>query len=254
MPRITSIALAVPASALVLVVLGVVSGVPLSDLWWVSVLAGVVLLVAVVMGSANPSLQLFGPAILRGAGLRAEVALTFDDGPDPASTEALLDALQAVGATATFFVLVERAKAYPELLQRIADAHEIGLHGLRHDPWLTLRSPSAGAAELREAMNHLDAVTGSRPRWYRPPFGATSPRMMAAVELAGLEMVWCSVRTRDGVSIGAEALVAKAGKAVAGDIVLLHEGERRCREVLPQILDDLARRGLKAVSVQELLA
>jgi peptidoglycan/xylan/chitin deacetylase (PgdA/CDA1 family) len=214
----------------------------------------VALVSAVVAGSADPSLQLFGPAILRGAGSRPEVALTFDDGPDPASTEALLDALDTAGASATFFVLVDRAQAHPELLRRIATTHEIGLHGLHHDPWLTLRPPSAGAAELREAMGHLEALTGKRPRWYRPPFGATSPRMMASVAQAGLQMVWCSVRTRDGVAIAPDKLVARASKAVAGDIVLLHEGLRPCRDVLPQILDDLARRGLKAVSVQELLA
>lgn len=253
MSRIALIAIAVPVAAAGSAAVAVAGGAS-GAVTWIGVLALVGLLGAVVAGSANPSLQLFGPAILRGPGDRQEVALTFDDGPDPASTEALLAALDSAGATATFFVLVDRAEAHPELFARIAARHEVALHGLHHDPWLTIRPPSAGADELRAAATRLEALTGTRPRWYRPPFGATSPRLVQAVDQAGLELVWCSIRTLDGVALAADKLRERVARARAGDIVLLHEGERPCRDVLPQILDDLSGRGLRAVTLQELLA
>ncbi|MCO4747462.1 MAG: polysaccharide deacetylase family protein [Proteobacteria bacterium] len=219
----------------------------------VCIAAVLVMLVAVIAGSANPALQLFGPAVLRGPSGRG-VALTFDDGPDKASTMPLLEALDAAGARATFFVLVEQVEAHPELAKALAKTQEIGLHGLSHHPWLTVYDPERGAAELRDAMARLEAVTGIRPRWYRPPFGAVSPRLCQAVERAGLTMVWCSVRTGDGGRMNAATLRERCAKAKDGDIVLMHDGERAAKTALPDILADLRARALAPVSVGELLA
>lgn len=214
----------------------------------------VALLAVVAWGSADPGLRLFGPAITAADTGRSEVALTFDDGPHPESTPALLDALGRAGARATFFVLVDAAERHPELLRALAASHEIGLHGLAHTPWLTLRSPAAGAAELREACARLEAITGAPVRWYRPPFGAISPRMTASVARAGLTLVWCSVRTRDGGRLSEEAVRTRCASAGPGDVVLLHEGRDATTRALPGILEDLGRRGLTAVTVGELCA
>jgi len=212
------------------------------------------LLAVLGLGSARPGWQLYGPAIVRGDGDRPEVALTFDDGPDPASTRALLDALDAAGARATFFVLADRVEAHPGLAKAIAEAHEVGLHGASHHPWLTLRRPERGARELRDAAERVARVTGSRPTAFRPPFGVTSPRLAEAARRAGLQVVWCSVRTGDGVALPPETLRARCRAASAGDIVLLHEGPRAARTALPDILADLAGRGLRPVGLSELLS
>lgn len=209
------------------------------------------LLGGVVVASARPELELFGPCVKR-ARHPGRAALTLDDGPHPVSTPALLDALAKAGAHATFFVLADRVEKWPHLLRAMVDGgHEIALHGLAHDPWLTMRSPAAGAAELRRAMDVLVAHGAPRPRWYRPPFGATSPRVYAAVEQAGLTMAWCSVRTLDGVPIRAETLRARCRMVVGTDIVLLHEGEGPTSALLPEILDEWASRGIRAASLAE---
>ncbi|MBX2800186.1 MAG: polysaccharide deacetylase family protein [Myxococcales bacterium] len=216
-------------------------------------LGGVTLVTTLVAASAWPQTQLFGPAPLRGSA--AGVALTFDDGPDPESTPQLLQALEEAGATATFFVLADRVEAHPELARAIAEKHEVALHGASHHPWLTVFSPKRGAAELREAWERVARVTGVEPSsWFRPPFGATSPRLFASAEGAGLQVVWCSVRTGDGGPIGPDTLRRRCQRAQAGDIVLLHEGPRAAREALPQVLADLEARGLPAVTVSEMLA
>jgi peptidoglycan/xylan/chitin deacetylase (PgdA/CDA1 family) len=206
----------------------------------------------VAWGSADPSLQMFGPAVLRAQSGREEVALTFDDGPDPESTPALLEALDAAGARATFYLLVDRAEAHPELARAIAERHEVGLHGLSHHPWLTLKSVAAGTAELQEARARLEAIIGRPVTTFRPPFGAVSPRLTASVANAGMELVWCSVRTRDGGALPEDAVVERCSAAKAGDIVLLHEARPPTTRALPRILEALQGRGLQPVTVEAL--
>jgi peptidoglycan/xylan/chitin deacetylase (PgdA/CDA1 family) len=213
-----------------------------------------VLVAAVGIGSMQPGLGFFGDAIVRASSGKPRVSLTFDDGPDPESTVRIASALDEVGARATFFVLVDRAEQHPDLLRRLAEHHEIGLHGLHHDASLTWRDPEAGAAELRDAARRLEVLVGRPMKWYRPPFGAVSPRLVEAVRRAGLTMVWCSVRTRDGLVASADDVLGRCRAAVAGDIVLLHEGQRPARDVLPRILAELSARGLSSVTVGELLS
>lgn len=212
------------------------------------------LLGGVAWGSADPGLRVFGPAITSARTGRPEVALTFDDGPDPASTPMLLEALERAGARATFFLLVDAAERHPELTRAIATSHEVGLHGLTHHPWLTVRPPDTGARELAEASRRLQGITGAPIRWFRPPFGAVSPRLMEAVRRAGLEHVWCSVRTRDGGRLEPADVRARCGRARAGDIVLLHDGRPPTAHALPDVLGDLRARGLAAVTVGDLCA
>ena len=219
---------------------------------WAPVVAGLSLGTMVVLASAQPGWAVFGPAISRGASGRT-IALTFDDGPDPRSTLALLDALNRAGARATFFVLVDRAEQHPELLRAIAAGHEVALHGPAHHPWLTVWRPARGAEELTVARQRLTELCGQEVRWYRPPFGGTSPRLAEALRLVGLQTVWCSVRTMDGGLRGERRLLAACRKARGGDIVLMHEGPGPAVAVLPAVLDELAARGLRSVTVAELL-
>ena len=218
------------------------------------VVGGGVILGSVAWGVADPSTQLLGPAVLRGTPGKHQVALTFDDGPHPHSTEPMLAALTDAGAGATFFLLADHAAAHPSLARAIGDAQEVALHGQSHDPWLTMRSPTKGAEELRRAADQLGELCGQQPRYYRPPFGVVSPRVFESCQRAGLELIWCSVRTRDGVRIEPSVLRSRVQNAQDGDIVLLHEGDRPAATLLPHILSDLSQRGLHSVTVGALLS
>ncbi|MFF4124614.1 polysaccharide deacetylase family protein [Microbispora rosea] len=126
---------------------------------------------------------------LAGEGDPGHVALTFDDGPDPRSTPLFLDELDRHGCRATFFLLGEMLDRHPEVGRSIARAgHEVAVHGWRHDNALLTR-PGRVAAEMGRAARLVAAVTGTRPTWYRPPYGVLSAEALLAARWHGLRPV-----------------------------------------------------------------
>lgn len=199
---------------------------------------------AVALASSRPDLGWFGDAVCRGLH-PGRLALTIDDGPDPASTAQMLEALAAAKAHATFFLLLDRAQRHPELVQAIvAGGHEVALHGPAHDARFTILSPSKGAQQLRFAADALSALAGAPVRWFRPPFGAVSPRVYASAKAAGLPIAWCSVRTGDGGFSSPGTILRRCKNAVGTDIVLMHDGAGHARALLPEILADWDARGI----------
>jgi peptidoglycan-N-acetylglucosamine deacetylase len=186
--------------------------------------------------------------------------LTFDDGPDPAWTPRVLDILAAAGAHATFFVVGMHARANPGLLKRMAaQGHEIGNHtGTHRHPW-TL--PSAAARrEVRDGADAIADITGVQPLFYRPPHGRLRRCMTEEAEGNGQAIVLWSLSAVDWGPLGsAPGILRRLRNAVAGDIVLMHDGSPgpnrpdHMTAVLPAFLDAMARRRLAAGSLQQAL-
>lgn len=197
------------------------------------------------------------------------VGLTFDDGPDPASTLPLLRVLARHDARATFFLLADRAADHPDLVRAILEAgHEVGLHGRDHlRP--TRLAPIDLAAWLTEGRSTLESLVGLPVRWFRPPFGAQSLRTFRAARRVGLDVVVWQTDSGDWRP-GSPAEVASRGLARLrrGGILLLHErlddvtrpaafgpGQPGWHAaVAQQILTGLDRQGWQADSVGGLLA
>ena len=231
---------------------------PLVWLAWPVPLAYLVLL---YLGVTLPRFALFAPMFCRGPRSRPEVALTFDDGPDTDPTRKVLAALARAQARATFFVLGSKARQAPEVVAEIAAAgHEIGIHGDTHDRWLSVRHPDAIAASLERALATVESASSRRPHLFRPPLGHTSPRTAVAARRLGLALVGWSVRSRDGLaSTTAEDATRRVRAGLApGAVILMHDAsERSDREpvaaaALPAILDEIARRGLRCVTISQL--
>ncbi len=140
-----------------------------------------------------PASQIFGEALIapRRAG---ELALTFDDGPNPAWTPRLLDILATHNVRATFFLVGRFAQAEPELVRRIAAAgHLIGNHSWSH-PNLALTAPSRIYQELRRTSDTLTQITSQPVRHFRPPFGARRPYVLDAARLMGMiPVMWNAI-------------------------------------------------------------
>jgi len=177
-----------------------------------------------------PSAQLFGPTVRR-TGDASSMALTFDDGPNPAITPGLLDLLDRYRAKATFFVVGKHVRTFPALAKEIAGrGHAIGNHTETH-PNLIFCSPGKIAGELDRCNEAIAAATGKKPRWMRPPYGYRGPQLHSVVRRhGGAGVVMWSVTARDWNIQPAEELIQRLRRAQGGDIVLLHDGDHRVPE------------------------
>ncbi len=210
-----------------------------------------------------PTLQVFGPALLRGPAGDGKVALTFDDGPSAPHTEQILDILRERGVTATFFLCGRNVERHPEIARRIlAEGHTIGNHTYSH-PFPYFRRRSFIAAEVDRAQDVTERVTGQQPRIFRPPFGARWLGMYPVLRERGLPLVNWSDTGYDWVE-GADIVGETLKHLRPGSIILLHDGKRICPphqvdqsrtvSALPAIIDGARQAGLTFVSVMDFLA
>ncbi|MEO8323047.1 MAG: polysaccharide deacetylase family protein [Actinomycetota bacterium] len=180
-------------------------------------------------------------------------ALTFDDGPDEHNTEAILDVLARHSATATFFVLAQRAAQLPEILDAIrAGGHEIALHGDDHSI-LASCSARAKIRKIQKGKRRLEELLDEPIRFYRPPYGWQDVRgFLAARMVARLDVVGWSASGSDWVDITpAEVADRVSADLVPGAIILLHERY----EPLPWRSDDVPPTALdRAQVVEEVIA
>ncbi|MFL6584398.1 MAG: polysaccharide deacetylase family protein [Chthoniobacterales bacterium] len=200
----------------------------------------------------------------QGAGDPHQVALTFDDGPDPQWTPQVLDILKAAGVKAAFFVVGTNAEQYPGLVRRIADeGHEIGNHTYYH-PNLALCWPEHVRLELNATQLVIETITGRSTTLFRPPYAAdTSPSKiteLAALNIAqelGYLLVLENIDPQDWARPGADVIVQRVKQQRRdGSIILLHDaGGDRSDTVaaLPRILDYLRNRGDSIVPLSTLL-
>jgi peptidoglycan-N-acetylglucosamine deacetylase len=164
------------------------------------------------------------PAIER---VPSGVAITFDDGPDPDGTPPILDALDAAGVKATFFLVGEQLMRHHAVARETAArGHELALHGYEHVEHDSLR-PQAARDDLARGLGAFEAATGRKPRFFRPPYGRFSEASYDACRHLGMEPVYWSGWGMDWEPIPAERISDLATRDLAdGSIVLLHDSAR----------------------------
>ncbi|MGW5052804.1 polysaccharide deacetylase family protein [Actinokineospora sp. NPDC004072] len=174
------------------------------------------------------------------------VALTFDDGPNPATTLRLLAALDAAGVRATFFTVGRNIDANPQLQRITADAGMwIGNHSYTH-PDLTALPRQEAFAELVKTQVATIRAIRQRPTLFRPPYGATDDGVRAVARRLGMTEVLWTVDSRDWAGVPVEEIRSRAAALGPGGIILLHDGIQNTIDAVPLIVSDLAERGLCA--------
>ncbi len=199
------------------------------------------------------------PMVIRRHGInggRQVVALTFDDGPWPGQTDAILRVLAAEDVRATFFMVGSQVRRHPDITRRVRDAgHAIGNHTQAHSR-LDVASASAVRNEVTQAQQAIQEVAGVEPRWFRPPGGRTSALVNKEVARFDMRTAMWTVDPQDWRKPPASRIVADVLAGVRpGAVVLLHDGggERATTiEALGPLIRELKKRGYTFVTLDEL--
>ncbi|MGO4108761.1 polysaccharide deacetylase family protein [Paenibacillus sp. YAF4_2] len=201
-----------------------------------------------------------GEIIWEVPGESKKIALTFDDGPYPETTELILDLLKEYHAKATFFVVGTRVESFPETVKReIAEGHEVANHTFNHVYFLQKKNTETMQSEIVRTEQALEQLTGKKPLLFRPPGGFYNERMIAIAKKYGYTTVLWSWHqdTNDWRAPGVHKIVNKVlNNARNGDIILLHDYVPRSMqtvEALKLILPELQKRGFEMVTVSDLI-
>jgi peptidoglycan/xylan/chitin deacetylase (PgdA/CDA1 family) len=198
---------------------------------------------------------------LAGIGAADHVALTFDDGPDPASTPAFLDELDRLGVRATFFLLGSQVRRAGGLTAELAcRGHELAVHGYRHvnhlgRPWWW------AVDDVRRARDLIEGAGGVEVRWFRPPYGALASSSLVAARQAGLRTVLWTTWGRDwrpGIDAGEVVAVVRSNMYPSAT-VLLHDSDvtsapgswKRSLAALPTLVEEWRAAGLRVGTLAE---
>jgi peptidoglycan/xylan/chitin deacetylase (PgdA/CDA1 family) len=198
---------------------------------------------------------------LAGLGVAGQIGLTFDDGPDPVATEKFVAVLAERRVQATFFVLGRMLAATPSLARELTDAgHEIAVHGWEHRN-LLLRGPRATRDDLARTRDLVADLTGSAPRWWRPPYGVVSGAgLVSALELGMQPVLWTAWGRDWEARATTQSVAATATRGLrSGGTLLLHDSDctsapgswRNTLGALPHLFDLCDARGWRVVPLRE---
>lgn len=182
------------------------------------------------------------------------IALTFDDGPDPATTPQILEILKLANLKATFFVIGKNAEKNPELIKAIsADGHTIGNHSYSHSAGIGLFSRQKLVNDVNQCTDTIEKVTGVKPVLFRPPFGVTNPRYAYLLQTTGLKSIGWSIRSYDTTIENEKKLYNRiTSQLKAGSIVLLHDTSTTTIRMLPALINYCNQNNLPVKPINEL--
>ena len=205
-------------------------------------------------GAFHRNSPVFGKALGRLPTQERLVALTFDDGPNPAATPRILDTLEQEDVRATFFLLGRHVDRWPAIARRVADAgHQIGNHGYHHRK-LHLQAPAYARVDLGMGAHVIRDATGANASWFRAPHGFRSPWVNAIARELGSRVAGWTLGVWDSDRPGVETIARRAVQGCrAGTILLLHDGDgydphgdrMQTVDALPGIIRGLKARGFR---------
>jgi peptidoglycan/xylan/chitin deacetylase (PgdA/CDA1 family) len=187
---------------------------------------------------------------------RGEVALTFDDGPDPRITPRVLDLLDARRVQATFFCIGERVHAHPTLAAEVVRrGHAVENHSSRHRAAFAMMGLRGLRTDIAAAQAQIEQATGRAPHFFRAPAGLRNPLLDPVLHRMGLRLVSWTRRGFDTRFAAGRVVRTLTRRLAAGDILVLHDGAHgdgaSVLQALPAVLDAIANAGLRAVTLRD---
>lgn len=243
--KLNIIALLTAAVAATVVALGMVGP------WVIGVIAlGYVITLG--WGVFDIGSQFFTETVWKGKG--DALAITFDDGPHPVHTPAILDMLKEEGVNATFFIIGKKAAQHPDLPRRMVDeGHAVGNHTLSHTHRFGMMSESGIREEMKQGSDAVRDIIGRVPRYFRPPFGVMNPTIAKAVKAEGVTIIGWDLRSRDGVGTSSKQILNRVlPRLPKATLLLFHDTNPNSLEAVREVIHACRKAGRPIVSVEEL--
>lgn len=182
------------------------------------------------------------------------IALTFDDGPMPESTNRILETLDQYDAKATFFMLGNNVQANPDLAKKVADnGHEIANHSITHADLNKVNAEQV-RKEMIDSKKIIENVTGKTPTLFRPPYGSKNDAVHEIANETEQSIALWSIDTYDWQHLNPNATFEKVQANVKpGSIILMHDIHQESADALPRVMEFLNEEGYEFVTMTELL-
>ena len=223
--------------------------------WWYFVLLGLGYTLIVFWGCVQLSMNFFIPIACRGNTEEKTVALTFDDGPNAAYSQQILDTLKMHNAPACFFCIGKHIKGNEAIVKRMmGDGHIIGNHSFSHDFWFDMYGRERMLADMKQTDDALTLAASVKPRLFRPPYGVMNPNLAGAIKKGNYTAVGWSIRSFDTAIKDKEKLLLRVLKQIkGGDIILLHDSMAITAEILPELIAGITARGFSIVRLDKMI-
>ena len=199
--------------------------------------------------------QFYVHTICSKANTNNEIAISFDDGPNKEITPKILDVLHKNNIFATFFCVGKRVIENKDVLLQIHQAgHMIGNHTYSHSKWFDLFSAKKMANEFDNTNKSIFQIIGTKPVYFRPPFGVTNPTMKRALRNYNFISIGWSLRSLDTVIKSKENVIERVVKRVkSGDIILFHDTVPITTEIIDVFITTVISKGFKIVRLDDLI-
>lgn len=223
--------------------------------WWGWTDMLVLQLLILVYGCINIQSGYFMPVRCSADTNEQVVAITFDDGPHPTCTPAILDTLKKYNAPATFFCIGKNINGNEATLQRInAEDHLIGNHSYSHDFWFDMFGSNKMLANMQQMDVAVVTVINRKPVLFRPPYGVMNPNLRRAILKGKYTPIGWSVRSLDTAIKDKETLLSRImSKLKAGDVILLHDSMEITAQLLPELIERIRNKGYKIIQLDKML-
>ncbi len=211
--------------------------------------------IALFYGSYNLRSNFYLKTVSSAQTERKQIAISFDDGPNPAYTPDILNVLKEHDVKAAFFCIGRRVKENEALARRVhEEGHIIGNHSYSHDMWFDLFSSRKMTEDLELMQDTTLRVVGVKPRLFRPPYGVTNPNLKKAIQKCNVVSVGWSIRSMDTVAKDARKLFEKVtGSLKPGAVILFHDTSELTLDILSRFIQHAREKGYEIVRLDKLL-
>ncbi len=204
----------------------------------------------------NMRFQFFCKSLCHGPKDQRTVALTFDDGPDPETTPALIELLDKHNIKATFFVVGERAEKNPAMIAKLVQSgHQVANHSYSHPWYANFLFGKALQKQILQTKAALEKITGTECFFFRPPMGLTNPHYRVILEKNNITMVGWNIRTYDKYKDKQKITEKILKKICNGSIIMMHDSGlsiEKLKYIIPAISQKLKAQGYSFAIIQEM--